>query len=277
MDEQNTVEEKEYELDWRKVFIAALGILVLIFLIVSSPGEKTKKELKIKTVDQKAVTEKINIDKIVATKIEEIVKTKIEKITEEITEAKIEEIVKTKTQRITEEKIAELTGTKSKKITDTKTEELKGTKSKEIIEEASVELTEEESDLTSKINIYKKTIEGKKVKWIETEEFYKNDTLKYVSIVKNNSAKEEHDLKIINPIAENLIYVNDSAVGEGELEFSIDNGKTFDIPENLYVKKDNLKVKATNEDYTSIKWTIKKLKGNTEVEVSYQVKARVAE
>lgn len=63
---------------------------------------------------------------------------------------------------------------------------------------------------------------------------------------------------ITNPVPDNMAYLDKTAEGKGsKIEFSIDKGKTYGLPQNLKVTDPNGKERtAKAEEYTNIKWTL---------------------
>ncbi|MGA1791425.1 MAG: hypothetical protein ACMUIM_08060 [bacterium] len=68
-----------------------------------------------------------------------------------------------------------------------------------------------------------------------------------------------NDIVINNPVPEHMAYEEGSALGDGsEISFSIDQGKTFDSPENLKVKDaEGNEHPAIAKEYTHIRWILK--------------------
>jgi uncharacterized repeat protein (TIGR01451 family) len=62
---------------------------------------------------------------------------------------------------------------------------------------------------------------------------------------------------ITNPVPEHMVYTMGSARGAGTLiTFSVDNGKSYDIPARLFVyDATGRKYPARAKDYTHIRWT----------------------
>ncbi len=71
-------------------------------------------------------------------------------------------------------------------------------------------------------------------------------------------------------------YVADSAVGPGaEVSYSVDGGRSFDLPENLKVRdrKDGELRPALAADYTHIRWRLKNsLKANSVAFVRFRAR-----
>ncbi len=81
---------------------------------------------------------------------------------------------------------------------------------------------------------------------------------------------------ITNPIDKHVAYVDNSAQGKNtRIEFSTDNGKTYDAPEKLMITNgQGLARPARGKDYTNIRWTlIKPLSAGGKGSVSF--KARI--
>ena len=57
--------------------------------------------------------------------------------------------------------------------------------------------------------------------------------------------------------------------------YQLKAGNSGNVPENLKVKNNKkIEVRAKAADYTSIKWTIRKLMAQTKIEVSYRAKVK---
>jgi len=113
-------------------------------------------------------------------------------------------------------------------------------------------------------------------KWVKAEKVIPGTIVKYVNTISNNSDRDAESLIITNSIPKNMVYINKSAKGKGsKITYSINKGKTYDVPKNLKVKNSkNKKVKAKAADYTSIKWIIKQLNSGDKTEVSYKAKVK---
>lgn len=89
--------------------------------------------------------------------------------------------------------------------------------------------------------------------------------------------KEPADNVIItNPISEHMIYTDLSAEGKGTaIRFSVDGGKTYDLPEKLMVKDESGSERSANpSDYTHIRWIIEKLKPGDRGSVSFRARVK---
>jgi len=81
----------------------------------------------------------------------------------------------------------------------------------------------------------------------------------YTITFTNVSDESADDVVITNPIAENLVYVDGSASGEGmEIQFSADGGSTFATADALTVMENGEARPATAEDFTHVRWVVRK-------------------
>jgi hypothetical protein len=92
------------------------------------------------------------------------------------------------------------------------------------------------------------------------------DEVIYTLEIRSTTAMAQPPPIVDYPVPEHMRYVADSAVGAGAwVSYSIDGGRTFARPEELFVTgEDGKKWPATAEDYTHIRWRLKHiLKGNS--------------
>lgn len=103
---------------------------------------------------------------------------------------------------------------------------------------------------------------GKQVKKrVEATTQAAGETIIYTITYRNTGDEVATGVKVDNAIPEGTRYVVDTATGEGEVLFSIDNGKTFKQPSLLtYETRDqngkSTQMKASPESYTNIRWLI---------------------
>ena len=85
------------------------------------------------------------------------------------------------------------------------------------------------------------------------------DELIYTVVFTNISEELADNVRVTNPIPDELRYVADSAFGPGtEISYSIDDGASFAAPDALLVQlTDGDARPATPDDYTHIRWTLK--------------------
>jgi len=115
-----------------------------------------------------------------------------------------------------------------------------------------------------------------KVEWIAPDNIVPGDKVGYLIRFKNNGKEAAADIVLNNPVPENTIYVDDSARGaNSNIVFSVDGGKQFAQPEQLFVEVNGKKVPATAKDYTHVRWTLQSaLPAGKEGSVQYVVQVK---
>ncbi len=113
--------------------------------------------------------------------------------------------------------------------------------------------------LTSKAEIEKEAFnsEGKKeVKRVQAAKVVPGTEVIFTTTYKNASQENAENAVITNPVPEHMVYSESSARGSGtKITFSIDNGKSFNIPAKLFVfDAAGRKFPARPKDYTHIRW-----------------------
>lgn len=96
-----------------------------------------------------------------------------------------------------------------------------------------------------------------KVEWVTPDNIIPGDKVGYRISFTNTGDKPAADIVLNNPIPENTVYVDDSARGaNSKIVFSVNGGKEFANPEQLFVEVNGKKVPATAKDYTHVRWTL---------------------
>lgn len=101
--------------------------------------------------------------------------------------------------------------------------------------------------------------EGKKeVKRVPAEKVVPGSEVIFTSNYENVSRETAEKAVITNPVPEHMVYVGESAQGKGvRITFSVDNGRTYDIPARLFVlDAAGRKSPAQPSDITHIRWTL---------------------
>mgnify|MGYP001572107144 FL=1 len=90
------------------------------------------------------------------------------------------------------------------------------------------------------------------------------DTVIFTTYYSNNGKEAASDIVINNPMPEHMLYIDGSAEGSGtKIEFSVDKGKSFGLPETLKVIDAKGKERTAGaSDYTNIRWTLSKPLGS---------------
>jgi uncharacterized repeat protein (TIGR01451 family) len=100
--------------------------------------------------------------------------------------------------------------------------------------------------------------EGKKeVQRVPAAKVVPGSEVIFTSSYENIGQENAEKAVITNPVPEHMVYVEDSAQGRGaRITFSVDNGKSYDIPARLFVyDAAGRKYPAQATDYTHIRWT----------------------
>lgn len=114
-------------------------------------------------------------------------------------------------------------------------------------------------------------------KLIPAERVVSGDTVIYTLEVRNTAATSVRRPVVTYPVPEHMTYAPASAVGPGtEVTYSVDAGRSFDVPENLKVQDPGGQVRAaTAADYTHIRWQLKNaLKGNSVAFVRFRAQVK---
>ena len=112
--------------------------------------------------------------------------------------------------------------------------------------------------------------------WQQPDKLVPGERVGYQVEVNNQGTEPAADIVIANPIPEHTEYVQDSAKGLGtQVEFSVDNGKTFALPAQLFVEQNGERVQAQAADYTQVRWKLNQpLAAGDSLTVQYIVKIK---
>jgi uncharacterized repeat protein (TIGR01451 family) len=92
---------------------------------------------------------------------------------------------------------------------------------------------------------------------VPAETVVPGENVVYTITFTNISDEAAANVVITNPIADSLSYVDGSAFGPGaEIQYSVDEGKTFAPREKLSVIEDGVARAARAEDVTHIRWVM---------------------
>jgi uncharacterized repeat protein (TIGR01451 family) len=103
------------------------------------------------------------------------------------------------------------------------------------------------------------------------------DTIVLTTQYTNTGTKPIPNLSVKNPVPQSTVYIAGSAEGkDAKIEFSVDRGKTYGLPDTLKIKlPDGKERKAVAADYTDVKWTLTKpVAGGAKGSVSFKVKLK---
>ena len=130
--------------------------------------------------------------------------------------------------------------------------------------------------LTSKAEIEEEVFnaEGKKeVRRLPANKVVPGSEVIFTTIYENISKEKAEKAVITNPVPEHMVYSENSAGGRGtQITFSIDDGKSFNIPAKLFVfDAAGRKFPARPRDYTHIRWEMRNpLPAGAKGEVSFR-------
>jgi len=112
--------------------------------------------------------------------------------------------------------------------------------------------------------------------WQQPDKLVPGERVGYQIEVNNQGTEPAADIVIANPIPEHTEYVQGSAKGLGtQIEFSVDNGKTFALPAQLFVEQNGERVQAQAADYTQVRWKLNQpLAAGASLTVQYIVKIK---
>lgn len=130
--------------------------------------------------------------------------------------------------------------------------------------------------LTSVVEVEKEIFdpEGKKViQRVPAAKVLPGSEVIFTTRFENVSKEKAENAVITNPVPEHMLYRRSSAQGAGaRVTFSVDNGKSYNIPNQLFVlDAAGRKFPARPKDYTHIRWTFDNpLSSGAKGEVSFR-------
>jgi uncharacterized repeat protein (TIGR01451 family) len=121
-------------------------------------------------------------------------------------------------------------------------------------------------------------IQGRETsKLIPADRVVSGDIVIYTLEVHNTAPTSVSRPVVTYAIPTHMTYIPDSAVGPGtDVTYSIDSGRSFDVPENLSLQEPSGQLRAaTAADFTHIRWQLKNaLKGNSVAFVRFRARAK---
>jgi uncharacterized repeat protein (TIGR01451 family) len=123
----------------------------------------------------------------------------------------------------------------------------------------------------------KVTATGETVKvWVKASKVVPGTVIRYVNTLDNSGDKSASKLVVNNPIPENMEYVANSAVCQSScsITYSVDGGKTYKQPEELFLGLGEERHMAKASEYTHIKWVIDALGASSQSSVEYKARLK---
>ncbi len=115
-----------------------------------------------------------------------------------------------------------------------------------------------------------------KLEWVNADSIVPGDKVGYRIIVENKGDKNADDIVLNNPVPENTVYVDGSARGANStILYSVDSGKSFNIPTKLFIEKNGKKLVASAKDYSNLRWILNQpVKAGEKASVQYVVQVK---
>lgn len=109
-----------------------------------------------------------------------------------------------------------------------------------------------------KEEVFVNTAGEEETRLVTAERVVPGETVYYTITFTNISNDSADNVVITNPIAENLVYLDGSAAGEGmDIVFSADGGVSFAAATDLTVTDNGTSRTATAEDFTHVRWVMR--------------------
>ena len=96
----------------------------------------------------------------------------------------------------------------------------------------------------------------KEIRLVEAGNAIPGDELILTVTYTNGGAEPAENVVLVNPVPEHTEYLDQTAAGQNtSVTFSVDGGKTYDLPENLRIMgEDGRSRMARAGEYTHIRW-----------------------
>lgn len=96
----------------------------------------------------------------------------------------------------------------------------------------------------------------------------------YVNSIKNPTNQDASNLVVVNPVPEHTIYLMNNIETAGVVtEYSVD-GRVFNTSSKVFINDLGVNRLAEAKEYTHIRYTIAKLKANSEISINLKTKIK---
>jgi len=133
-----------------------------------------------------------------------------------------------------------------------------------------------QADVTISSQSYQKVIKKKKASWVKATKVVPGSEILYINTLTNKGNDTAQKLTVVNAVPEHMEFIKGTAVCKSkcDVRYSVDGGKTFGKPKNLYVGKGKKRHRAKASEYTTIMWVVDKLKGDKKTNVQYKARLK---
>ena len=118
---------------------------------------------------------------------------------------------------------------------------------------------------------------GEKVKeWVKASRVVPGTIIRYINTLNNNGKVSVSKLVVNNPVPQNMEYVANSASCQDEcsISYSVDGGKTFKEPMELFLGVGQNRHLAKASEYTNIRWVVRRLDAKMQSSVEYKARLK---
>ncbi|MDQ6990015.1 MAG: hypothetical protein Q9M19_09050 [Mariprofundaceae bacterium] len=117
---------------------------------------------------------------------------------------------------------------------------------------------------------------GKQVtKRVKADAVVQGDVVFYTLSFVNKGDEDALDVALVDPIPAHTLYINGTAYGSGaDISFSTDGGKKYQQPSLLTYEVDGKQQVASPDQYTDVRWLIKKLAAGKSGMAGFQVRVQ---
>ena len=112
--------------------------------------------------------------------------------------------------------------------------------------------------------------------WPRATKVIPGTIVKYIDTIVNTTDANITDVRVSNPINQNLVYIDTSASSElnATILYSIDKGKSFDEPKNLIIEEGDYNRTALPEEYNAVQWIVATVPADSNCSVLFKVKLK---
>lgn len=116
----------------------------------------------------------------------------------------------------------------------------------------------------------------KEKEWVRASKVVPGTVIRYVNSLENSGEQSATKLVVSNPVPTNMEYVANSASCQSEctLSYSVDGGKSYKQPEELFLGVGAERHIANASEYTHIRWVVDSLSATSQSSVEYKARLK---